>query len=99
LTWSWRASFAAAAIPNGDLLKTGVRAFFCSIRTAPLRVGAGVAFRDEDGKILLDNMISGGPAEKLRIDFGRMVVEPEGPADRVPKAAFLLPAVLLVPAL
>lgn len=57
---------------------------------------AGIEFRDEDGKIYVDNLNFGGPAEQLGIDFDWEVVEMEVPADRPPKELFYLPAILLV---
>ncbi|MCV6592131.1 MAG: TRAP transporter permease, partial [Silicimonas sp.] len=57
---------------------------------------SGIEFRDEDGKIFVDNLSFGGPAEQLGIDFDWEVVELEVPADRMPKEIFYLPALLLV---
>ena len=58
--------------------------------------GAGIEFREEDGKTFVDNLNFGGPAEQLGIDFDWEVVELEVAADRMPKEIFYLPALLLV---
>ena len=56
----------------------------------------GIEFRDEDGRIYVDNLNFGGPAEQLGIDFDWEVVELEVAADRLPKEIFYIPALLLV---
>ncbi|WP_323764856.1 TRAP transporter permease [Marinovum sp.] len=61
-----------------------------------LRQGAGLEFRDEDGKIFVDNIEFGGPAEQLGIDWDWEVVELDVPADRVWKELFYIPALFLV---
>ena len=58
--------------------------------------GAGIEFRDEDGKIYVDNLNFGGPAEQLGIDFDWELVEMEVEADRMPKEIFYLPAFLIL---
>jgi len=57
---------------------------------------AGLSFREEDGKIYVDFMQFGGPAEQLGIDFDWEVVEIEVAADRLPKELFYIPALLLL---
>ncbi|MEM8837340.1 MAG: TRAP transporter permease [Pseudomonadota bacterium] len=57
---------------------------------------AGIEFREEDGKIFVDNLSFGGPSEQLGIDFDWEVVELEVAADRMPKEIFYIPALLLV---
>ncbi|WP_299555767.1 TRAP transporter permease [uncultured Tateyamaria sp.] len=57
---------------------------------------SGIEFRDEDGKLFVDNLSFGGPAEQLGIDWDWELVELEVPADRPPKEIFYLPALLLV---
>jgi len=61
-----------------------------------LDTGAGIGFRDEDGKIFVDNLQFGGPAEQLGIDWDWELVEMEVAADRMPKEIFYIPALLLV---
>jgi TRAP transporter 4TM/12TM fusion protein len=58
--------------------------------------GAGIEFRNEDGKLFVDNLNFGGAAEQLGIDFDWEVVELEVAADRMPKEIFYIPALLLV---
>lgn len=58
--------------------------------------GAGIEFRDEGGKIFVDNLNFGGPSEQLGIDFDWEVVELEVEADRLPKELFYIPALLLL---
>ncbi len=57
---------------------------------------AGIEFREEDGKIFVDNLNFGGPAEQLGIDFDWELVELDIAADRMPKELFYLPAFLLL---
>jgi hypothetical protein len=64
--------------------------------TTRLFDGAGIEFRDEDGKIYVDNLDFGGPAEQLGIDFDWEVVELDVKADRPPKELFYIPALLLL---
>ncbi len=64
--------------------------------TTRLLNGAGIEFRDEDGKIFVDNLNFGGPAEQLGIDFDWEVVELDVEADRMPKELFYIPALLLL---
>ncbi len=58
--------------------------------------GAGIEFREEDGKLFVDNLNFGGPSEQLGIDFDWELVELEVAADRLPKEIFYLPAFLLL---
>ncbi|MEO0991489.1 MAG: DUF3394 domain-containing protein, partial [Pseudomonadota bacterium] len=58
--------------------------------------GAGIEFRDEDGKFFVDNLNFGGPSEQLGIDWDWEVVELEVPANRLPKEIFYIPALLLL---
>ena len=57
---------------------------------------AGIEFREEDGKLFVDNLSFGARAEQLGIDFDWELVELEVPADRVPKEVFYIPALLLL---
>ncbi len=57
---------------------------------------SGIEFREEDGKLFVDNLSFGGPAEQLGIDFDWELVELEVAADRMPKEIFYIPALLLV---
>lgn len=66
---------------------------------ARLTDGAGIEFRKEDGKLFVDNLDFGGPAEQLGIDFDWEVVELDVEADRPPKELFYIPAFLLLGAI
>jgi len=57
---------------------------------------AGLELREEEGKILIDNVVFGSAAEKQKLDFDWEVVSIERPADRPPKQLMYLPAVLLL---
>jgi TRAP transporter 4TM/12TM fusion protein len=61
-----------------------------------LNLNAGLSFREVDGKIFVDFLQFGGPAEQLGIDFDWEVVELEVAADRPPKELFYIPALLLL---
>jgi TRAP transporter 4TM/12TM fusion protein len=61
-----------------------------------LRDHAGIEFRQEEGKVFIDGLAFGGPAEQLGIDWDWEVVEIEQAADRPPKELFYIPALLLV---
>ena len=61
-----------------------------------LRDNAGIEFRQEEGKVFIDGLAFGGPAEQLGIDWDWEVVEIEQAADRPPKELFYIPALLLV---
>lgn len=61
-----------------------------------LTTAAGIEFREEDGKLFVDNLNFGGAAEQLGIDFDWELVELEVASDRMPKEVFYIPALLLV---
>lgn len=61
-----------------------------------LREHAGIEFRQDAGKVSVDGLAFGGPAEQLGIDWDWEVVEIEQAADRPPKELFFIPALLLV---
>jgi len=63
---------------------------------ARLLDGAGIEFRDEDGRLFVDNLAFGGPAEQLGIDWDWEVAEIEIAANRMPKEVFYLAAFVLV---
>ena len=58
--------------------------------------GAGIEFRDEDGRLFVDNLNFGGPSEQLGIDFDWELTELDVAADRMPKEIFYIPAFLLL---
>jgi len=57
---------------------------------------AGIEVRDEDGKVLIDNLVFGGPAEQAKLDFDWEITGIEVPADRMPKQIFYIPALVLL---
>ena len=61
-----------------------------------LRDHAGIEFRQEEGKVFVDGLAFGRPAEQLGIDWDWEVVKIEQAADRPPKELFFIPALLLV---
>ena len=65
--------------------------------TGPERLEfAGLELRDEDGRIFIDNLVFGGPAEKAGIDFDFEVTEILVASDRPPKELMFIPALLLL---
>lgn len=63
---------------------------------ARLMDAAGLAFRDEGGRLIVDDLEFGGQAEQLGIDFDWELAEVEVPADRLPAEVFYIPALLLL---
>ena len=61
-----------------------------------LRDHAGIEFRQEEGKVFVDGLAFGGPAEQLGIDWDWEVVQIEQAADRPPKELSFIPALVLV---
>jgi TRAP transporter 4TM/12TM fusion protein len=57
---------------------------------------AGLELREEDGKMLVDNIVFGGPAEKQKIDFDWEIVDVQQKADTPDKRWFYIPAILLL---
>jgi hypothetical protein len=57
---------------------------------------AGLAFRLDRGKALVDNVVFGSVAQKHQIDFDWELLAVHVPADRPPKEVFYLPALLLL---
>jgi hypothetical protein len=63
---------------------------------ARLRDNAGLELRDEDGKVLIDNIGFGSPAQEAKLDFDWEITEVKVPAERMPKEIFFVPAILLL---
>lgn len=61
-----------------------------------LKSTAGLEFRNEDGKMLVDNVEFGSFAEKQKIDFDWELKKVQVPAERMPKEVFYIPALLLL---
>jgi hypothetical protein len=55
----------------------------------------GLEIRDEEGKILVDNVVFASPAEKAGIDFDQEVLNVRLPNQRPPKQLMFIPALLL----
>jgi hypothetical protein len=61
-----------------------------------LAESAGIEIREEDGKILIDNITFGSPAEQAKLDFDWEITTVELPASRMPKELFYIPAACLL---
>ena len=56
---------------------------------------AGLELRDEEGKVLIDNVVFDSEAEKAGLDFDWEIKSVEVPASRLPKETFYIPAMIL----
>ncbi len=63
---------------------------------ARLEQNLGLVLRDEDGKVIVDQVVFGSAAEAAKIDFDWEVMIVELPADRPPKEVFWIPALLVL---
>jgi len=57
--------------------------------------GVGIMTYEEDGKVLIDNVVFSSAAEKAGLDFDQEILNIQIPAHRLPKELMYLPAVLL----
>ncbi|MFC4236738.1 TRAP transporter permease [Thalassospira xianhensis] len=57
---------------------------------------AGIAVRTEDGKVFIDDLVFGGPAEKAGLDFDFEITAIKIEADRMPKEVFFIPAFIVL---
>jgi len=65
-------------------------------KTGAERLAAiGLETRNEEGKILIDNVVFSSPAEKAGIDFDQEVLNIQMPAKRLPKQLMFIPAMAL----
>ncbi len=55
----------------------------------------GIETRNEDGKILIDNIVFSSPAEKAGMDFDQELLNIQVPAKRLPKQLLFIPAIAL----
>ena len=55
----------------------------------------GIEIREEDGKVLVDNIVFGTAAEKAGVDFDWEIVDVQAEADQPPKQLFFIPGLLL----
>ena len=63
---------------------------------ARLANAAGIELREEDDKLLVDNIVFGGAAERQQIDFDWEIADIQLKADRPAKQWFFLPAIGLL---
>ena len=63
---------------------------------ARLATAAGLELREEDGKLLVDNLVFGGAAERQQIDFDWEVADIQRKTNRPAKQWFFLPALVLL---
>lgn len=61
-----------------------------------LMQAAGLELREEDGKLMIDNLTFGGAAEKQKLDFDYVVEGIEVETDRPPKHWFYLLGIMLL---
>ncbi len=59
-------------------------------------MNAGLELREEEGRILADNVVFGSPAQDVGIDFDWEIVKVQVEADRPPKQLMFIPALLLL---
>ncbi|MDX1269632.1 MAG: DUF3394 domain-containing protein, partial [Oceanisphaera sp.] len=58
--------------------------------------GIGIETREEEGKILIDNVVFASAAEKARVDFDQEVLNIQVPNPRPPKQLMFIPALALL---
>jgi TRAP transporter 4TM/12TM fusion protein len=58
--------------------------------------GLGIETRDEDGKVFVDMVGFGSPAQKAKIDFDQEILSIQMPLDRPNKEIMFIPALLLL---
>jgi hypothetical protein len=58
--------------------------------------GLGIETRDEEGKVIVDMVGFGSPAEKAKIDFDQEILSIQMPTDRPNKELMFLPALALL---
>jgi hypothetical protein len=59
-------------------------------------VAAGIETREEDGRLLIDNIVFGSAAEKAGLDFDQELLNLQVPTDRPPKQWMFVPALGLI---
>jgi len=57
---------------------------------------AGLELREDDGKVLADNVMFGSEAQRVGIDFDWEIVNLQADADRPPKHLMFIPALILL---
>ena len=58
-------------------------------------LGIGIETREEEGKILVDNVVFSSRAEKAGIDFDQEILNIQVPSQRPPMQLMFIPALLL----
>lgn len=82
---------------NGDLYQKTVMLPVGDEATGEERLkGLGVETREEEGKVFVDMVGFGSPAEKAEIDFDQEIVDIKQPTDRPVKEWMFIPALLLL---
>ena len=61
-----------------------------------IEMSSGLELREEDGKILVDNIVFGSAADKHKIDFDWEIVDVQQKADTPDKRWFYIPAIMLL---
>ena len=56
----------------------------------------GIEVRDEEGKVLIDNVAFSSAAEKAGIDFDQEILNIQVPTNRPPKQLMFIPALCLL---
>ena len=56
----------------------------------------GIETRNEEGKILIDNVVFASAAEKAGLDFDQQILNIQMPTDRLPKQLMFIPALVLL---
>ena len=65
-------------------------------RVARRLAAIGIETRDEEGKILIDNVVFSSAAEKAGIDFDQEILNIQVPTKRPPKQIMFIPAMGLL---
>jgi TRAP transporter 4TM/12TM fusion protein len=82
---------------DGDVVSKLVRLPLGDAGEGPARLDhAGLEVREEDGKVFIDNLVFGGPAEAAGLDFDWEITGIELAADRPPKQLMFIPALVLL---
>jgi len=82
---------------DGDVVSKLVRLPLGAAGEGPARLDhAGLEVREEDGKVFIDNLVFGGPAEAAGLDFDWEITGIELAADRPPKHLMFIPAFVLL---
>ncbi len=61
-----------------------------------LAVAAGLELREEDGKMMIDNIVFGSASERQKLDFDWEIVDVQVKSDRPSKQWFYFPATILL---